>query len=146
MGHGFVRANKKGLDKRGALVFGHGAQTSTLTHKPSRLSAMASIVERDLTEANTLIHSTTGNRGEPIVIDKMTWKSLQLTIGGGSYLIQVSNDETTWFSVGGARTADVLVGTAELLANGMPHVAKFLSVFTTTADAGTAGKLVGHRP
>ena len=66
-------------------------------------------------------------------IGNYSYKSLTLTTSGGSYLVQVSNDEVSWEDIGSAVTGNAFLSTEDL-SNPLPRSVRFIRIFTTTAS------------
>lgn len=91
--------------------------------------------------------ASNGTAGESHRVLDWTHKSIvALVAGGGDYLIQVSNDEVTWFTVGGNITAGTSLRSTDDTTAPIPKAVAFLRVFTTTFNSGDTFSFCGHQP
>ena len=72
-----------------------------------------------------------GVAGDPFTVERFIHKSVQFFLASGSYLLQVSNDGSDWFNIGGAITTNTLL-TTEDPTNPIPKSIKLMRIFTTT--------------
>ncbi len=111
---------------------------------------MAVNIVQEFNVANGHINGTSGQGGIPLDVGRFTHKSLQLIIPGGSFRVQISNENVSasFVDLGGARTSDAILDTE---ANSGPtdrllKSFRFLRIFTTTANAGARALFSGHDP
>lgn len=88
--------------------------------------------------------ATDGAAGTSHPVGDWTHKSIVCNVPAGSFLVQVSNDGTTWIDIGPAIVADALVSTGDPT-NPLPMACKFIRIFSTTANAGAEFAFVGHQ-
>lgn len=111
---------------------------------------MAQNVKRVLSEASQHIPTVNATAGEPILLERLTFKSLRIDVqGGGDFDLELSNnpdDNDAWFKFATNLTGEHFFYTEEIANPPLPACIVAMRIFATTAGAGTVAELAGHDP
>ena len=83
--------------------------------------------------------------GTPLDIERFTHKSLQIIPDSGTYEVEVSNDNTTYFPIASTVTVNTLIRSGDA-ATDLPHCVKFIRITETVAGTNPVFRFQGHDP